>query len=150
MTVDARLLVSDAQALTATAVATDTIPLGLAGLPVSTGEPIGFQFNIDVAADFTTGDETYEFQIVTSTASDGTTGQDVISSEAVVATTLVAGYSFILPVPVGRIAATATHITAKYVLAGTTPTATVTAFLTPLSAANERNANIRSGFSVAS
>jgi hypothetical protein len=149
MSVDARLLVSAAQALTATAVATDTIPLEVAGLDLGAGEPLGFAFHVNVAADATTGDETYEFQIVTSTASDGTTGQDVISSEAIARATLAAGYRFLLPVPVSRIAATATHITAKYVLGGTTPTITCTAYLTPLKSFDERNLTIRSGFTVA-
>ena len=154
MTVDARLLVSDAQALTATAVSTDSIPLGLAGLDIGAGEPVGFMFLIDVAADVASTNETYEFQIVGATASDLTTGQVILASRAFTnaqAASLTAGTRFALSFPVGSLnAGSITHVGARYVLAGTTPSATVTAFLTPLSAADERNTNIRSGFSVAS
>ena len=151
MSVDARLLVSNAQALSgaASTVATDTVPLDVAGLDLGAGEPIGLAFHVNVAADTANNDETYEFQIVTATAADGTTGQDIISSEAVARATLVAGYRFLLPVPVARIAATATHITGRYVLGGTTPSITCTAYFTPLKSFDERNTTVRSGFSVA-
>jgi len=152
MTVDARLLVSDAQAVTTTLIATDSIPLGVAGLDLGAGEAVGFQFNIDVAAVVSGTTETYAFQIVTATASNGTSGQVIIAERAFTtaqAAALTAGSSFVLPIPTGLISATATHITARYETANSAGV-TVTAFLTPLSAANERNANIRSGFSVAS
>lgn len=148
--VDKQNLVSDAQALTATAVSTDAIALGVAGLDVAAGEPMGFTFQVDVAADFTSANETYEFQIVTATADDLTTGQDIISSEAIVATSLTAGAKFTLPVPLGRIAATATHIGARYVLGGTTPTITMTTFLQPIAQVQSNRAPFRSGFTVAS
>ena len=152
MTVDARLLVSDAQAVTTTLVATDSIPLGVAGLDVGAGEALGFQFNIDVAA-LGVGTETYAFQIVTATASNGTSGQVIIAERAFTTAQalaqLTAGASFILPIPTGLIGATATHITARYETANSAGV-TVTAFVTPLSAANERVSVIRSGFSVAS
>lgn len=150
MTVDARLLVSDAQAVTTTLIATDSIPLGVAGLDLGAGEPLGFQFNIDVAA-LVAGTETYAFQIVTATASNGTSGQIIIAERAFTtaqAAALTAGSSFILPIPAGLVSATATHITARYETANSAGV-TVTAFVTPLAAANERLSVIRSGFSVA-
>lgn len=154
MTVDTRLLVSDAQALTATAVSTDAIPVGLAGLDVGAGEPVGFAFLIDVAADVASANETYEFQIVGATASDLTTGQVILASRLFTtaqAASLTAGARFVLAFPVGSFnAGSITHLGARYVLTGTTPSATVTSFLTPLSAADERNLTVRSGFSVAS
>lgn len=148
--VDKQNLVSDAQALTATAVSTDAIALGTAGLDIAAGEPMGFTFQVDVAADFTTGDETYEFQIVTATASNLTTNQDIIVAEAVVATALTAGTKFTLGVPLGRISSTATHIGARYALAGTSPSVTVTAFLQPIAQVQSSRAPFRSGFTVAS
>lgn len=148
--VDKQNLVSDAQALTATAVSTDAIALGTAGLDIAAGEPMGFTFQVDVAADFTSTNETYEFQIVTATASDLTTGQDIISSEAIVATALTAGTKFTLPVPLGLIASTATHIGVRYLLGGTTPTITMTAFLQPIAQVQSSRAPFRSGFTVAS
>lgn len=147
--VDKQNLVSDAQALTATAVSTDAIALGAAGLDIAPGEPMGFTFQVDVAADFTSTNETYEFQIVTATASDLTTGQNIIAGEAIVASELVAGYKFTLPVPLGRIASTATHIGVRYLLGGTSPTATMTAFLQPLAQVQANAAPFRSGYTVA-
>lgn len=150
MSVDARLLVSNAQALSgaASTVATDSVALGVAGLDLGAGEPMGLAIHVNVAADTGNNDETYEFQIVTATAADGTTGQDIIVAEAVSRATLVAGYRFLLPIPVGRIAASATHITGRYVLGGTSPSITVTSYFTPMQAFDERNTTIRSGFSV--
>lgn len=149
MITDARLLVSDAQALTATAVSTDAIPLNVAGVDLGKGEPMVFAFGVDVAADGTTGDETYEFQIVTATNANLTTGQDIIVSEAIARASLVAGYRFALPIPVNRVAATATHIGVRYSLGGTTPTITMTASLMPQSFFDEPEGVIRSGFTVA-
>lgn len=148
--VDKELLLSDAQALTATAVSTNAIALGAAGLDVAAGQKVGITFQVDVAADFTTGDETYEFQIVTATASDLTTGQNIITGEAVVASELTAGAKFTLYVPSGRIASTATHIGARYLLAGTTPTVTVTTFLGTAAQVQDARAPFRSGYTVAS
>ena len=149
MITDARLLVSDAQALTATAVSTDAIPLNVAGVDLGKGEPMVFAFNVDVAADATTGDETYEFQIVTATNANLTTNQDIITAEAIARATLTAGYRFALPIPVNRVAATATHIGVRYLLGGTTPTITMTANLMPQSFFDEPEGVIRSGFTVA-
>lgn len=148
--VDKQLVVSDAQALTATAVSTDAIAVGPAGLDIAAGEPVGLTFQVDVAADAGTGDETYEFQIVTATASNLTTGQDIILSETIARATLVAGYRFTLGVPLNLISSTATHIGARYVLGGTTPSITMTTFLQPDAQVQSNRAPFRSGFVVAS
>lgn len=152
MTVDARLLVSDAQAVTTTAVSTDSIPLGLAGLDIGSGEPVEFQFNIDVTA-LVAGTETYAVQVVGATASNLTSGQVILAERAFTtaqAAALTAGTTFSLFVPANSLnAGSITHIGARYETANSAGV-TVTAFLTPASAAQQRNANIRSGFSVAS
>ena len=151
MSVDARLLVSDAQSLSTTgAVATDSIPLEVTGLDLALGEPLGFAVHVDLAADFTSANETYQFNIVSATAADGTTGQVVLSEAIVPAASLTAGAKFFLPLPVGRIPATATHITLAYVLGGTSPTVSVTSYLTPQQSFDDGSNVIRSGFSVAS
>jgi len=150
MSVDARLLVSNAQALTASAVATDSIPLEVTGLELAAGESLGFAVHVNVAADFTSANETYQFNIVSATNADGTTGQVVLSEAIVPASALTAGARFFLPLPVSRIPATATHLTLAYVLGGTTPSVTVTGYMTPQQSFDERNVTIRSGFSVAS
>lgn len=151
MTVDARLLVSDAQAVTTTAVSTDSIPLGVAGLDVGAGEPVGFAFHIDVTA-LVAGTETYSFQVVGATASNLTSGQVILAEREFTtaqAAALTAGTRFIIPVPVGSLnAGSITHIGARYETANSAGV-TVTSYLTPLAAGDERNVTVRSGFTVA-
>lgn len=153
MASDKFLKVSDAQAVSATAVSTDAIPLSVAGLDMGKGEPMGFAFHIDVAADVASTNETYEFQIVGATAADLTTGQVILASRAFTtaqAASLTAGARFALSFPVASLnAASITHIGARYVLAGTTPSVTVTSYLTPLTMFDEPEGVIRNGFVVA-
>ncbi len=87
MRTDAFLLLSDAQAVTADAASTNALALGAAGVDVGIGEPLAVVFVIDVAADYTTGDETYKFAVRTATASDGTTG-----AVSIVETPAIAGF----------------------------------------------------------
>jgi hypothetical protein len=135
MILDSLLKVSASQALTATAVATNTYDQGApytsggTNTEIGEGEPMGFLVNVEVAADFTTGDETYEFDVVSATAADGTTGQLIHLKMALLASYLVAGRNVFVPIPPGII--TQRYITLKYILAGTTPTLTVSAYLVP-------------------
>lgn len=136
MFVDALLLVSDAQALTATAFSTNTIDTGnLTVAPrLGTGEPIGLAFQVDVAADFTTGDETYEFQIVSS-ANANLSSPTILVRQAIVASAggsslLAAGRKYVIPLPPGF--PRQRYLGVQYVLGGTTPTITVTAFFSRL------------------
>ena len=62
MFLDAQNLFSDAQALTATAVGTNVIDLSQ-DRSIGNGEPMGVVFTVDVAADQTTGDEDYTFDV---------------------------------------------------------------------------------------
>lgn len=132
MFVDAQLLLSDAQALTATAFSTNAIDLAsmTPARDIGIGEALEVAFQVDVAADFTTGDETYKFQLVQS-ANANLSSPDVLVEEAILTTALLAGQQFTLAVPQGRI--TKRYIGVQYTLAGTTPTVTVTAFLQPRS-----------------
>ena len=72
MFIDALLLVSDAQAITADAVSTNTIDLGNPTVKnrIGSGEPMAFAVQIDVAADFTTTDETYAIEVISSAAAN--------------------------------------------------------------------------------
>ena len=121
--VDARLECSDAQALTASADSTNVIDLTGTALQVGAGQPLYMHFNVTVAADFTTGDETYSFGVATGAATSLGT---VLASRAIVAGTLVAGYNFSIAVPNTGVLR---YIGAEYVLAGTSPTITVDAYL---------------------
>jgi hypothetical protein len=129
---DALLRVSDSQALTATAVSTDKVPLG-AVTPrrrVGSGEPIGFMVSVEVAADFTTGDETYTFQAVSD--EDPAIGSPaVLASRAILASALTAGSKHWIPIPPNT--PEEQYLALNYVLAGTTPTLTVSAYLVPQS-----------------
>lgn len=132
MILDAQLLLSDAQALTATALSTNTIDNTIAGNNFSTGEKMAVCFTVDVAADFTTGDETYQFQLIQS-ANSNLSSADVLVETTVAyitASKLVKGYRLVIPVPPELI--TKRYFGVNYVLAGTTPLLTVTAELVPL------------------
>ena len=121
--VDARLEFSSAQALTASAVSTNVVDLTQTARQIGAGKPMFVHFNVTVAADFTSADETYTFGVATGAATSLGT---VLSSRAIVAGTLVAGYNFTMAVPTTGVLR---YIGVEYVLAGTSPTITVDAYL---------------------
>lgn len=122
----------DAQAFTSTGgVATDAYPLGATGLDIGVGEALGIAFHLS-AVSAVAG--TLQFQVVTATASDGTTGQVVLNTTSTITdTSLAAGDVIVVPIPPGRIASTATHLTGKIVLASS-GTCTATIDLIPMAA----------------
>ena len=121
--VDARLEFSSAQALTASADSTNVVDLTQTARQIGAGRPMFVHFNVTVAADFTSSDETYTFGVATGAATSLGT---VLSSRAIVAGTLVAGYNFTMAVPTTGVLR---YIGVEYVLAGTSPTITVDAYL---------------------
>lgn len=128
MYVDKLGLFSDAQALTASAQATNVVDLTnvTPKRQIGAGKPLWIVFSVGVAADFTTGDETYQFDIYTSAAAN--MGSPVnLGSRAIVATVLTAGYTFVMAVPQDQMLE---FISPHYTLGGTTPTLTVTSWLT--------------------
>jgi len=131
MYVDALGRVSNAQALTATAASTDSVDTtgGLISTPpaIGTGEPLGFALAVDVAADFTTMNETYQVNVVSSANAD-LSSPTILSERILTAAQLTAGALFFFELPIGTPAER--YIGLQYVLAGTTPTVTVTAWLT--------------------
>ncbi len=145
MYIDALLEFSAAQAVTATALSTNTVdlqPASAKGITVprqiGDGEPMAVQIAIVVAANFASSDETYQFQLVQSAAAALTT-PIVIAQETFIATgvmissLLVAGFLIVLPIPPGL--PTSRYIGLNYVTGGTGPTMTVTAWLTKQSLA---------------
>jgi len=133
MFVDALMLLADAQAFTATAYSTNTIDLGAATREIGVGEALELVVTVDVAGDRTTGDETYEVQIVQS-ANANLSSHDVLVSRAIPVADLAAGKVIRVPLPAGSV--TKRYIGARLVLAGTTPTITVTAFIQPAAMAS--------------
>lgn len=156
MILDAQNQLSDSQALTATALSTNVIDLALAR-GIGGGEPMAVVFNVEVAADQTTGDEDYKFAIeVAAEAALDTTNVELgsLSFESGTPTLpakdadlLVAGYTFAIPLPVAGLSMSARYLGARYTLAGTTPTITVSAHLVPL-AAVQNDVYFADGFTI--
>lgn len=131
MYIDALLLVSNAQAVAATAFSTDKIDLGASTVrrEIAVGEPMGFGVQISVAADFTTGDETYNFEIVED--EDPAFGSPKVIASFVKQAALAAGAGelfagalLFLPLPQG-VVPVERYLALRYTLGGTTPSVTI-------------------------
>jgi hypothetical protein len=127
MILDSLLKFSDAQALTATADSTNVIDLGI-DQDIGIGEPMALVVTVGVAADSTTGDETYQFQLETDDNA-AMTSSTVIGDVTVAAANLTVGDKVVIPLGHSN----ERYLQARYVLGGTTPSVTVDAFLQPLS-----------------
>lgn len=129
MYLDALGLVSQNQAVTTTAASTNVIDLGdvTPAREIGTGEPLGFGLAVDVAADGADGDETYEVQIIQSANAD-LSAPTVIATFPFSAAQLTAGALFFLAIPPGF--PTQRYLALQYVVGGTTPSVTLTAWLT--------------------
>lgn len=135
MFLDAQNLFSDAQALTVTVASTNLIDLGV-DRNVGIGEPMCVVITVDVAADATTGDETYQFDLETDDnvgfASPLILARRIVSAlPNIPRATMAAGFKLLIPVPNDTTAERFLRL--NYTLGGTTPTITVTAFLQPMS-----------------
>lgn len=130
MFLDALTLLSDAQAVTTDAVSTNTYDSGAAGNEIGRGEPLAVVITVDVAADFTTGDETYTFEVIQSAAA-ALTSPDILIQRAILAAALTAGSIHVIPIPPG--AKTKRYLGMNYNTGGTSPTITVTTAILPLS-----------------
>ncbi len=142
MIIDAQGLFSDAQAVTTDAVGTNVISLS-EDRAIGVGEPMGVVFTVDVAADQTTGDEDYTFDVEYATNAAQTTGRQLIgrrvfesgtpTAPAQDADLLVAGFKFVIPIPPTTLSESEIYLGIRYDTTGTTPTITMTAALMPLS-----------------
>ena len=139
MFLDAQLQFSAAQALTVTAVSTNVIDTGVnfGGVGViddrniGIGEPMGVLIVVTVAADTSSGNETYQFDVQSDTVV-GFGSLVTIASRVIDKALLTAGSQWVIPIPadgpqIGQ------FLRLNYVLGGTTPTITVSSFLQPLS-----------------
>lgn len=125
MYLDAQHLFSDAQALTSTAASTNLIDLG-GDHNVGIGEPMAVVISLDVASDFTTGDETYVVTVETDD-NDSFSSATTIATKAIVGAN-AAGSKFVVGIPADETAER--YVRVNYTLAGTSPSVTITAFLT--------------------
>lgn len=158
MIIDAQLLFSDAQAVTSTAVGTNVIDLTIDRSP-GNGEPMGVVFVVDVAADQTTGDEDYTFDVEYASDAAQTTARKLVgrrvfesgtpTAPAQDADLLVAGFKFVIPLPPTSLTESERYLGIRYVTAGTSPTITVTSFLAPLSAIDQSEPSFANNYTVA-
>jgi len=142
MYIDKLLKLSDAQALTATAVGTNVVDLEVVA-GIGNGTPMAVVFSVGVAADQTTGDEDYTFDVEYATNAAQSTGAQLMGrrifesgtpgAPAQDADLLVAGFVFAIPIPPTMDDEAGDFIGVRYTLAGTTPTITVDAWIAPLS-----------------
>ena len=141
MYIDGLLEFSDSQAVTTTALGTNVIDLGVAR-GIGNGTPMAAVFTVVVAADQTTGDEDYTFNLEYSTDAAQTTGRQIMGKRIYESGTptapnqdadlLVAGYTFAIPLPPIMQDESARYIGIRYVTGGTSPAITCNAWLAPL------------------
>lgn len=142
MYLDAENRFSAAQAVTASAAGTNVIDL-VSDRSIGNGEPMVIMFTVDVAADQTTGDEDYTFQVEYASNAAQSTGRQLIGERrfesgtpgapAQDADLLVVGFKIFIPIPPTTLDESAQFLGIRYVTAGTSPTITVTADLVPQS-----------------
>lgn len=148
---------SNAQALTASAVGTNTIDL-VTARSIGNGMPLSVVFVVKVAADQTSGNEDYTFDVEIATNAAQSTGRQLLgrrvfesgtpTAPAQDADLLVAGFQFTIPIPVVSLDEAAQYLGVRYTLAGTTPTITVTSFLTPTSMVQSPKTMYAAGYSI--
>jgi hypothetical protein len=147
MFVDALLLLSDAQAVTVDAVSTNTVDSSAIERHLGVGEPIGAWVIVDVAADYTTTDETYGFELIMS-AAEALTSPIILSSKVLEGDELPAGSRVFLPWPEAGHLTQLRYFGINYNTTGTTPTITVTAGFGLQSMFDSVNVHYASGFTV--
>ena len=108
MILDSQTKFSDSQAVTDSAVGTNVIDLSVAR-SIGSGEPMAVMFVVEVAADQTSGDEDYTFDVEYATNAAQSTGVQLIgrrvfesgtpTAPAQDADLLVVGFKFYIPLP---------------------------------------------------
>ena len=139
---DYQAKLSKSQALTATGVSTDYYDSGTV-YDWSRGEPMGVLVTVDVAADYTTEDETYSFSVETDNDSAFGSATTLVA-KTVAAASLQVGDKVVLPFHVGA----KQNTRAAYTLGGTSPSITVTAEVKPLCDIATETSNLPSGYTV--
>ena len=142
MYIDSFLEFSDSQAVTTAAVGTNVYDTTTAR-NLGNGEPLSVVITVEVAADQTTGDEDYTFDVEYATDAAQTTGRQLIgrrvfesgtpTAPAQDADLLVAGFKIVIPVPVTAASEVGQYLGIRYTTAGTSPTITCSASLMLLS-----------------
>jgi len=146
--IDNFLKLSDAQALTTSVVSTNIIDLEDIR-SVGSGEPMALVVTVTTAADQTTGDEDYTFDLRIDSNTDMTTASQVLgrrifesgtpTAPAQNADLLVAGYQFVIVVPPISDDEDMRYMGLFAILAGTSPTISIDADVRPLSMVDQSN-----------
>lgn len=157
MFLDAQLEFSDAQAVTSSAVGTNVIDLS-ADRSIGNGEPLGVLFVVDVAADQTSSDEDYTFDLEYASNAGQSAGRQLIGrrvfesgtpdAPAQNADLLVVGFQFVIVLPPTRLSESEQYLGIRYVTAGSSPTITMTAHLAPLSMIDQDLISYADGFTI--
>lgn len=142
MYVDNELVLSNAQALTATADSTNYIDLGV-DRDLGKGEPMALVITVDVAADTANANETYQFQLETD---DNTSfsSSTIIADATIAGASLTAGSRHVIPLQQNS----ERYLQGVYTLGGTTPSVTVTADVKPMSLVESEGTYYASGFTI--
>lgn len=148
MYIDALTQFSDSQAITASAVGTNVLDLSQ-DRSIGNGEPLAVVFIVDVAADQTSGDEDYTFDVEYASNAAQTTGRQLIgrrvfesgtpTAPAQDADLLIVGFKIIIPIPPTILAESEIFLGIRYVTAGSTPIITCTAWLAPFNQIDATN-----------
>jgi len=157
MYIDNDNLFSDSQAVTTSAVGADKIDLSV-NRSIGNGNPMAVVFTVEVAADQTTGDEDYTFDVEYATDAAQTTGRQLVGrrvfesgtpgAPAQDADLLVAGFQFVINVPPTTLAESAQYLGIRYTTAGTSPTITCSAFLTPQNMVSNTDISYANGYTI--
>ena len=143
MITDFQCVLSNAQALTATANSTNIYDTGSVYDSGRGIETMGVLVTVDVAADFTTGDETYSFTVTTD--NDVAFGSaTTLVTKTVAAGALAAGDRVIIPLGVGI----EQYVRVTYTLGGTSPSVTVTTEFKAMSDIATETQNLPTGYTV--
>lgn len=156
MILDGQLNFSSSQAITTDAVGTNVLDLAL-DRSIGNGEPMCVMFVVDVAADQTTGDEDYTFDVEYASDAPQTTGRQLIGrrvfesgtpgAPAQDADLLVAGFTFFIPIPPTKLSESERYLGIRYDTTGTTPIITMSAWLTPQNMVDATNDHL-SGYTI--
>lgn len=148
MILDAQLQFSDSQAVTTDAVGTNVIDLGV-DRSIGNGTAMGVVFIVEVAADQTSSDEDYTFDVEYASNAAQSTGRQLIgrrvfesgspTAPAQDADLLVVGFKFIIPIPPTTLAESERYLGIRYDTTGTSPIITCSAYLAELSMIDATN-----------
>lgn len=132
MILDKLTEVALAQAFTSDAATGSSYDLGNTTVKrdIAVGQGVSLCWFVTVAADFTTGDETYEFQVIQSANAD-LSSPDILGQRTVLASGLTVGAIVEQIIPPGAI--TKRYLGGFFNGGGTTPTLTASSYLLPSS-----------------